>query len=228
MGGKRIDYEGNEGKALVFLSELGHANYEIEIITGRSDDSIRKARNVYKDLADAIRVEIGQKKITRGGFLEATVCYLYSIGKKTSEISKYVKRSDSSVSDIKSRCNIRDNINNAEHIFTVVDTDTAEENSSSTTILSYEATQQNNLLLAKQEKESPETRQKLFVSFTKSNYDFLSVMATSYGISKTALVNQIIAEYREAHSQDAAYQEALDIAEKVAARRAAAGYKGDE
>ena len=76
--------------------------------------------------------------------------------------------------------------------------------------------------MAKQ--EGPEARQKLFVSFTKSNYDFLSVMATSYGISKTALVNQIIAEYREAHSQDAAYQEALDIAEKVAARRAAAGY----
>ena len=72
--------------------------------------------------------------------------------------------------------------------------------------------------------EGPEARQKLFVSFTRSNYKFLSVLATGYGISKTELINKIISEYREAHEQDAIYQDALAFTEKVANQRAAAGY----
>ena len=72
--------------------------------------------------------------------------------------------------------------------------------------------------------EGPEARQKLFVSFTKSNYDFLTVLAQGYGISKTALINRIVAEYRAAHEDDAVYQDTLAFIDKVAAQRAAAGY----
>ena len=73
-------------------------------------------------------------------------------------------------------------------------------------------------------RDGPEARKKLFVSFTESNYDFLTVLAQGYGISKTALINQIVTEYREAHEDDAIYQDTLAFIEKVAAQRAAAGY----
>ena len=233
MGGKRLDYMGDEGKALAFLAARGYSPIDIQKITRKSVESVIKAVELHSPSSADIYKEVGRRIITRNGYLESSVAYLHEIGKKSSEISEYIGISKTSVNDILARrraqSSIKSNKSETEESAESLHDDCCKENAAKTECLPCIAneitTEPVNELVCETQAEEAESRQKLFVSFTKSNYDFISVWSLGYGINKTAAINLIVGEFRKAHSQDAEYQEALDIAEKVAARRAAAGYE---